>query len=202
MDNAALYKMGYGLYVLTAQHEGRDNGCIINTALQVTSSSPPLGVVTVNKQNHSHDMILASKKCNISMLTVETPFALIQRFGFQSGKTVDKFADYKDVARAENSLLYLTQGTNAYLSFKVTEAFDFGTHTMFKAEITDGAVLGGAESLTYAYYHQHIKPKPQAAPSKGYRCTICGYVYEGEPLPDDFICPICKHGASDFVKIT
>jgi len=202
MDNTALFKMSYGLYVLTAQDKGKDNGCIINTALQVTSGVPPVGVVTVNKQNYTHDMIMASKKCNISMLTEEAAFEIFQHFGFRSGKTVDKFADYKEAARSKNGLLYLTKSTNAYLSFAVTDAIDFGTHTMFRADITDGEVLSGAESVTYSYYQRHIKPKPQAAPKKGYRCKICGYVYEGEPLPADFICPICKHGASDFEKIT
>jgi rubrerythrin len=135
------------------------------------------------------------------MLTTEATFDIFQRFGFQSGATVDKFADFNDTARSKNGILYLTQNTNAFLSFEVTETFDFGSHTMFKANIIDGEVLGVAESVTYSYYQQHIKPKPQAAQKKGFRCNICGYVYEGETLPADFVCPICKHGASDFVRI-
>lgn len=202
MDSTALFKVGYGLYVLTANEGGKDNGCIINTVLQVTSTPPFVGVIALNKQNYTHDMIMKSKKFNVSMLTVDAPFDVFKHFGFQSGKAVDKFADFKDVARSENGLLYLTKGTNAYLSFEVTDTIDFGSHTMFKSNIVDGEVLGGAESVTYSYYQQKIKPKPQSAPKpKGYRCIICGYIYEGEPLPEDFICPICKHGASDFEKI-
>jgi len=201
MDNTALFKIGYGLYVLTARDNGRDNGCIINTVLQVTSTPSLVGVVTVNKQNYTHDMIMKSKKFNISILTTETPFEVFKHFGFQSGGTIDKFADYKDVMRSRNDIIYLPKYTNAYLSFEVTDTIDFGSHTMFKAAITDGEVLSKAESATYAYYQQNIKPRPQTVQKKGYRCVICGYVYEGETLPNDFICPTCKHGASDFVKI-
>ena len=140
-----------------------------------------------------------SRKFNISILTTEAPFDVFKHFGFQSGAAVDKFADYKDIARGENGLIYMSKHINAYLSFVVTEAIDFGSHTMFKADITDGEMIGGSESATYAYYQQHIKPKPQIAQKSGYRCSICNYVYEGDVLPDDFICPICKHGASDFI---
>ena len=201
MDNKTLYKLGYGLYVLTAHAGGRDNGCIVNTVLQVTSS-PLVGVIAVNKQNYTHDMILRSKKCNVSVLTTETPFDVFKHFGFQSGAKVDKFSDYANVARSENGILYLTQNTNAYLSFDVSDTIDFGTHTMFRANITGGEALDEAESVTYAYYQKHIKPRPAPAQKTGWRCTICNYIYEGDPLPADFICPICKHGAVDFVKIT
>ncbi|MDR1620372.1 MAG: flavin reductase [Clostridiales bacterium] len=201
MDNTALFKLGYGLYVLTARYNGKDNGCIINTALQVTSASPPVGVITVNKQNHTHDMIAQSGKFNISTLTTLTPFEIFKHFGFQSGKTVDKFAGYKDFERSENGIIYLSKYANACLSFEVTDTIDFGSHTMFRGDIVDGNVLSGDESVTYAYYQRHIKPRPQPVQKKGYRCNICGYVYEGEELPEDFICPLCKHGASDFVKI-
>ena len=201
MDNTALFKLGYGLYVLTAQADGKDNGCIINTVMQVTSAPALVGVIAVNKQNHTHDVIIKSKKFNISALTTETPFSVFQHFGFQSGAAVDKFTGYKDVARSENGLLYLSKHTNAYLSFEVTDAIDFGSHTMFKADITDGETLDSVESVTYSYYHRHIKPKPQAAQKSGWRCNICGYIHEGDTLPDDFICPLCKHGASDFSKI-
>ena len=200
MDNAALFKIGYGLYLLTSYDGGKDNGCIINTVLQVTSD-PLVGVITVNKQNHTHDMIVKSKEFNVSMLTTQTPFEVFKRFGFQSGRSTYKFAGYQDTAKSENGLLYLTKSTNAYLSFEVTDTIVFGTHTMFKANITDGKVLGEDESVTYSYYQQNIKPKPQATASKGYRCKTCNYVYEGDPLPNDFICPLCKHGASDFEKI-
>jgi len=201
MDNTALFKLGYGLYVLTARNGGKDNGCIVNTVMQVTSVQPLIGVIGVNKQNYTHDMIMESRKFNISILTTETPFEIFKHFGFQSGATVDKFADYTDAGRSENGLLYLTKHANAMLSFDVTDTIDFGSHTLFKAEINDGEVLGKAESVTYAYYQAHIKPKPQEAKKTGYRCNICGYIYEGEALPEDFICPLCKHGASDFVKL-
>ncbi len=203
MDNNALFKVGYGLYVLTAKDGDRDNGCIINTVLQVTSAPPFVGVVTVNKQNFTHDMMIKSGLFNVSILTTETPFEVFKHFGFQSGKTVDKFADYDNMARSENGVIYLPEHTNAYLSFKVLDTIDFDSHTMFKADIVDGQILSKAESVTYTYYQQHIKPKPQPQEAKkhGYRCNICGYVYEGEHLPDDFICPWCKHGVADFTKI-
>ncbi len=201
MDNSALFKIGYGLYVLTALDGGKDNGCITNTMLQVTSTPDLVGVITVNKQNFTHDMIMNSKEFNVSILTTEASFDIFKRFGFQSGRTADKFSGYNNFQRSKNGIIYITESANAFLSFKVTDTFDFGTHTMFKAIITDGEVLSNAESVTYSYYQQHIKPKPQPAAKQGYRCNICGYIHEGETLPADFICPICKHGAIDFVKI-
>ena len=200
MDHAALYKVGYGLYVLTAKDHGRDNGCIINTVLQVTSSPSLVGVITVSKRNHTHDMMMRTRKFNLSVLTTDTPFEIFQRFGLQSGVTVDKFADDTDIRRSANGVLYLTKHTNAYLSCDVTDTLDFGSHTMFKADIAGGEVLSEADSVTYAYYQQHIKPKPTTVSRHGYRCNICGYVFEGEVLPKDFICPLCKHGASDFSR--
>jgi len=197
MDNAALYKVGYGLYVLTAKDD-KDNGCIINTVLQVTSSPSLVGVVTVNKHNHTHNMMMRTRKFNVSVLTTDTPFEVFQRFGFQSGATVDKFVDYTDVKRSVNGILYLSKHTNAFLSFEVTDTLDFGTHTMFKADITGGEVLGDADSVTYSYYQQQIKPKPTTTIHHGYRCNICGYVFDRDVLPKDFICPVCKHGAGDF----
>ena len=201
MDNTALFKLGYGLYVLTAKQDGKDNGCIINTVLQVTSGSSPVGVITVNKLNHTHGMIVASGEFNLSVLTTQTPFEVFKHFGFQSGKTINKFAGYDGVVRSENGLIYLPEHANAWLSFRVREPIDFDTHTMFKADITDGGVLSSIDSVTYAWYQQHIKPRPQPAVAKGYRCNICGYVHEGDVLPSDFVCPICKHGAGDFVRI-
>jgi len=199
MDNTALFKLGYGLYVLTAQSEGKDNGCIVNTVMQITSGEVPAGVVAVNKQNLTHEMIMQSGKFNISVLTTQANFDVFERFGFQSGRNVDKFAGFTGMARSENGPVYLTGGANAYLCFEVTGTVDFGTHTMFTGNIVDGKTLSEDKSATYAYYHKHIKPKPQTAPG-GYVCDICGYVYEGEALPGDFICPLCKHGASDFSK--
>ena len=201
MDNTALFKIGYGLYVLTARDGDKDNGCIINTVLQITSAPPFVGVISVNKNNFTHDMIMRTKKFNISTLTTETPFEVFKNFGFQSGADADKFADFKDIPRSENGIAYIAGHANAWLSFEVGDTIDFGSHTMFKAEITAGEVLSGIDSLTYAYYQKHIKPKPQPAPESGYRCNICNYIYQGASLPEDFICPICKHGASDFSKM-
>ena len=201
MDNKALFKVGYGLYVLTARNGEKDNGCIINTLLQVTDVPSLIGVITVNKRNYTHDIIVKSGEFNVSILTVDTPFEVFKNFGFQSGRDADKFAGAIEVKRSVNNIIYLPAYSNAYLSFKVTGIMDFGSHSMFKADIVSGEVLGNSDSLTYAYYHQHIKPKPQSEQKKGYRCVICGYVHEGDTLPEDFICPICKHGAKDFVKI-
>jgi len=202
MDSTALFKLGYGLYVLTARDGDKDNGCIVNAVLQVTSAPPFVGVITVNKQNFTHDLIMKSKKFNLSVLTTETPFDVFKHFGFQSGKTVDKFAGYDNIARSENGVIYLPKYTNAWLSFEVTDCIDFGSHTMFRVDIVDGEVLDKTESVTYSYYQQHIKPKPQPVQKTGYRCNICGYIYEGDALPADIVCPLCKHGASDFVKIS
>ncbi|MBE6034309.1 MAG: flavin reductase [Clostridiales bacterium] len=200
MDNSALFKIGYGLYVLTAKDGSKDNGCIINTVMQVTSS-PLVIALGVNKQNYTHDMIMKTKEFNVSVLNEKSQFSIFQNFGFQSGKDVDKFADFKAVDRTENGILYITENTNAYISGKVLEAIDFGTHTLFKAEVVDAKSFSGEETLTYSYYQKHIKPAPKPAEKPGWRCKICGYVYEGDPLPEDFVCPICKHGAVDFEKI-
>ncbi len=200
MDNSALFKIGYGLYVLTAKDDSKDNGCIINTVMQVTVS-PLVMVIGVNKQNYTHDMIMKTKEFNVSVLDTRSQFSIFQNFGFQSGKDADKFADFKAAGRAENGIYYITENTNAYLSGKVIETFDFGTHTLFKAEIVEAKNLSEEETSTYTYYQKNIKPAPQPVEKKGWRCKICGYVYEGDPLPEDFICPICKHGAIDFEKI-
>ncbi|MCL2545815.1 MAG: flavin reductase [Oscillospiraceae bacterium] len=198
MDTSALHKLGYGLYVLTAKTD-KDNGCIVNTVMQITSQAPTLGVVAVNKGNYTHDMLVASKQFNVSCLTTQTPFSVFERFGFHSGEIVNKFADGETVVRSQSGLIYLNDCTNAYLSFAIKEVLDFGTHTLFKSEMTDAAILSDAESLTYAHYHKYIKPN--AAAQSGWRCKICSYVYEGANLPSAFICPICKHGASDFEPI-
>lgn len=202
MNIQTMNKISYGLYVLTARENGKDNGCIVNTLQQLTVE-PCLVGITVNKANHTHDMILRTREFNVSMLDNESEFDVFKRFGFQSGRDVDKFSGYTDYARSANQLTYLTKGTSAYLSAKVTQVVDLGSHTMFIAEVTDGDVLSEENSMTYAYYHRHIKPKPETPKkeAKGYRCIVCGYVYEGETLPDDFICPWCKHGVMDFEKI-
>lgn len=200
MDNKVMFKLGYGLYVLTAKDE-KDNGCIINTAMQVTTTPNRISI-TVNKQNYTHDMIVRTGLFNISVISEAADFKLFQHFGFQSGRDADKFTGYADKAQSANGLCYVTGGTNAYISGKVLQSVDLGTHTMFIADVTDGEILSDVTSVTYDYYQKNIKPKPEQKTSvKGYRCTICGYIYEGDPLPEDFVCPICKHGASDFEKI-
>ena len=201
MDNKAMFKIGYGLYILTAKDGEKDNGCVINTAIQVTSTPNRISV-TVNKQNYTHDMIMKTGVFNISILSEKATFDVFKHFGFQSGRDVDKFADYKDATRSENGLYYVTGDTNAYISGKVINTLDLGTHTMFIADVTDAEVLADVPTTSYDYYQKNIKPKPEA-PKKvtGYVCKICGYIYEGDPLPEDFICPICKHGAADFKKI-
>lgn len=200
MDNKALFNIGYGLYVLTAKDGEKSNGCIVNTVMQVTSD-PLVIAVGVSKQNYTHDMILKSKEFNISVLTKDTPFDVFKHFGFQSGKTIDKFSGFEDKLIGENGLYYISKFTNSYLYCKVKDVIDFGTHSMFRAEVIDAKSFNNDETVTYTYYHKYIKPKPAQEAKKGWRCNICGYIYEGENLPPDFICPICKHGAIDFSKI-
>ena len=202
MDTKALFNIGYGLYVLTTNYDNIDNGCIVNTVIQVTSN--PLQVsVTVNKGNYTHDLIKDSCVFNVSMLTTETPMKVFEHFGFQSGRDTDKTVGIS-FKRSANGVVYLdSPEVNAYISGKVTETIDLGTHTLFIADVTDGEVMTGDASATYAYYFAHIKPAPEAKQEskKGWICTICGYIYEGEELPADFICPVCKHPASDFKKL-
>ncbi len=200
MDVKALFKISYGLYVVSANEDGKDNGCIINTLAQVTDN--PLRVsVTVNKLNLTHDMIKRTGNFAVSMLSTSAPFEVFKNFGFQSGKTADKFAGVK-ATRCENGVLRLDENVNAYVCGKVVNEIDLGTHTMFIADVTEAETLSSANSMTYTYYQNNVKPKPEAPKvKKGWRCTICGYVYEGEVLPTDFICPLCKHGAADFVPI-
>ncbi len=203
MDNNAMFRFGYGLYVLTAEESGFDNGCIINTAIQITST-PNRILIAVNKQNKTHDMILQSGKFNISMIAENASFELFRHFGFQSGKNVNKFADYADCARSENGVYYITGQTNAYVSGQVIQTTDMETHTLFIAEVTDAKVLSDVPTATYTYYQEHIKPKPEAPKQEGktrWVCKVCGYIYEGENLPADFVCPLCKHGAEDFEKL-
>lgn len=202
MYNTALYKLGYGLYVLSSKNGEKDNGCIINTMIQVTQN-PLKAVIAVNKQNLTHDMIMETRKFNISVLTNEAPFELYKHFGFQSGKSTDKIIGYDNIARSDNGLIYIPKFTNAYLSLNVDDKKDLGTHTLFFANIVNAEKLSDVESVTYSYYQKNVKHKADA-PKKGktiWRCKICGYEYEGDELPPDFICPICKHGASDFEKI-
>ena len=201
MEPNALFKLSYGLFVLTAKDGKKDNGCIINTVTQITNTPNRISIA-VNKQNLTHDMILKTGMFNVSVLTTEVSFDIFKYYGFQSGRDVDKFAG-EGIPRSQNGLTYLMGCTNAYISGKVIETYDYGTHTLFVADVTEAKVLSNVPSVTYAFYFDHIKPKPPvaAAKQKGWICKICGYVYEGEDIPADFICPLCKHGVADFEKI-
>ena len=205
MNPKAMFNISYGLYVLTANLDGKNNGCIINTVTQVTSDPNQISIA-VNKLNHTRDMIAASKKFTASIISQNADFELFKRFGFQSGKNVDKFAGFTAAQRGANEAMIINEGTNAYIAGWVTQEIDLGTHSLFIARVTDMDVMNDTPAATYAYYHQNIKPKPQApAPSKSgktiWRCKICGYEYEGDELPADFICPLCKHPASDFERV-
>ena len=205
MDKKAMYKLSYGLFVLTAKDEEKDNGCIINTAIQASSMPNQLSIC-VNKANLTHDMIVKTGKFTVSVISQDAGFDLFKHFGFQSGKDVDKFKNFEKCKHGENSIYYITEGTNAYISVNVSKTEDLGSHTMFIGEITDMEVLSETPSVTYDYYLKNIKPQPEnvGTTTDGktiWRCTICGYEYVGEELPEDFICPLCKHPASDFEKI-
>ena len=205
MDKKAMYKLSYGLFVLTAKEADKDNGCIINTAIQAASAPNQLSVC-VNKANYTHDMIMRTGEFTVSVLSQNAGFDLFKRFGFKTGKDTDKFEGFSDCKRGANGIYYVTEGTNAYISVKVGKTEDLGSHTMFIGEINDMEVLSNAPSVTYDYYLNNIKPKPQAVGTTEngqtvWRCTVCGYEYVGEELPEDFICPLCKHPASDFEKI-
>ena len=200
MDNNALFKIGYGLYVLTANEQGNDNGCIINTVMQVTSN-PCQIAIAVNKLNYTNKMIQNTKKFNVSVLTENSKFDIFKHFGFQSGANVNKFENFYDCKRSLNGLYYITQDTNAYMSAYVKQEIDLDTHTLFIGQLVGAEVLSDVPTVSYDYYQKNIKPKPQEQKKSGWRCKICGYIYEGETLPPDYICPLCKHGAEDFEKI-
>lgn len=200
MDNAAIFKLSYGLFVLSAKDGDKDNGCIVNTVQQVTVTPNRL-TVAVNKGNFTCEMIQKTGEFNVSILSTDAPFDIFTRFGFQSGRDVDKFDGFETYDRTDNGIAYLTQYANAVISGKVVDTYDLGTHILFIADVTDAKVLSDKDSVTYDFYHKNIKPAPQKTEKKGWRCKICGYIYEGEDLPADFICPICKHGAADFEPI-
>lgn len=203
MEKKTMYNLTYGLFVLTSANQGRDGGCIINTAGQVTSEPNRISIA-VNKANFTRELVRESGKFNISILSEQADFGIFRHFGFQSGRTVDKFAAYKDCKRSANGLYYVTAGTNGYISATVEQAVDLGSHTLFIASVEDMEVISDAPSATYAYYQSSIKPQPVRSDVSGktqWRCTVCGYTYEGEELPADFICPLCKHPASDFEKV-
>lgn len=195
-DSKALFKLGYGLYVLTASDGLRLNGMICNTVSQA-ASSPELIAVSVNKANYTCEMILNGGKFNVNCLTEEAPFSVFRQFGFCSGRDTDKFADEKAFC-TKNGAPVLSKYINAFISLEVVNSLDLGSHMLFICKIEDAAVLNDKPSMTYAYYHSRVKPKPEKTRKKGFVCKICGYIYEGDVLPDDFICPICKHGAADF----
>ena len=198
-DLTALFKIGYGLYVVTTSDGERDNGLIVNTVSQVTNT-PNRVAVCISKQNYSHHIAKQTGKMNVNCLSTDAPFSLFERFGFQSGRTVDKFKGM-DVLRSDNGLVFLPDCINAFLSLKVEQYVDLGTHGMFICSITESRVLSNVETMTYSYYHANVKPKPQTEGKKGWVCKICGYIYEGDELPDDFVCPLCKHGPADFERL-
>ena len=198
-DLTALYKLGYGLYVVTSNDGKKDNGLIVNTVSQV-ADNPNKIAVTINKANYSHHIIKQTGVMNVNCLTVDAPFKVFETFGFQSGRNVDKFADCTPL-RSENGLVFLPRYINAFLSLKVEQYVDLESHGMFICSVTEARTISDRETMTYAYYHANVKPKPQTEGKKGYVCTICGYVYEGAELPEDFVCPLCKHGVQDFEPI-
>ena len=198
-DMTALFKLGYGLYVVTSNDGKKDNGLIVNTVSQV-ADNPTKIAVTINKANYSHHIIKQTGIMNVNCLTVDAPFKVFETFGFQSGRNVDKFADCTPL-RSDNGLVFLPRYINAFMSLKVEQYVDLESHGMFICSIKEARTISDRETMTYAYYHQSVKPKPKTDGIKGHVCTICGYVYEGDPLPEDFVCPLCKHGAQDFEPI-
>ena len=201
VEQNAMFSLSYGLFVLTARDGAKDNGCIINTVTQLTDTPKRISIA-VNKANYTHDMIQKTGMFNVSVLSNDAPFAMFQHYGFQSGRDVDKFAGVQGMARATNGVYYLPYCTNAFISARVTQTIEFETHTLFIADVTEAQTLSNTPSMTYAYYFANVKPKPAALQEQtGWVCKICGWVYEGEELPPDIICPLCKHGAADFEKL-
>ena len=201
VEQNAMFSLSYGLFVLTARDGAKDNGCIINTVTQLTDSPKRISIA-VNKANLTHDMIVKTGEFNVSVLSNDAPFALFQHYGFQSGRNTDKFAGVQGMARSTNGIYYIPYCTSAFLSAKVTQTVEFETHTLFIADVTEAKLLSNVPSMTYAYYFANVKPKPAALQKQtGWVCKICGWVYEGEELPPDIVCPLCKHGAADFERL-
>ena len=198
-DLTALFKIGYGLYVVTSNDGTKDNGLIVNTVTQLTDN-PNRIAVNINKANYSHHVIKKTGVMNVNCLSVEAPFEVFQNFGFQSGRTVDKFANWP-VYRSDNGLMFLPKYINAFMSLKVEQYVDLDTHGMFICTVTEARVMNDKDTMTYTYYQNNVKPKPQTNGKKGFVCKVCGYIYEGDVLPDDYICPLCKHGVADFEPI-
>lgn len=202
MANEAMFKLSYGLFVLTAEEAGKHNGCIVNTVMQVTETPNKISV-TVNKRNYTHDMIMRTSRFTASVISEKASFEVFKHFGFSSGRDTDKFSGYSDCKLTQNGTMAVLDGTNAYISALVTDTVDLGTHTLFIAEVTEAEVISEAPSATYSYYHANIKPKPTSAKKEKtyYRCTVCGYEEDFEEIPDDFMCPICNHGKEYFEKV-
>lgn len=198
-DLTALFNIGYGLYVVTTNDGKKDNGLIVNTVTQVTNT-PNRIAVTINKDNYSHHIIKQTGKLNVNCLTQDTPFELIENFGFKSGRMTDKFQN-SEPPRSDNGLVFLSRYVNSFMSLRVEQYVDLGTHGMFICSVTESRVISDAPTMTYSYYMENVKPKPQTEGKKGFVCKVCGYIYEGDDLPEDFICPLCKHGAADFEPI-
>ncbi len=198
-DLTALFNIGYGLYVVTSNDGKKDNGLIVNTVTQVTST-PNRIAVTINKENYSHHIINQTGKMNVNCLSVDAPFSVFENFGFKSGRATDKFADIA-VHRSDNGLVFLPRYINSFMSLKVEEYVDLGTHGMFICSVAEARVMNDRETMTYTYYQKNVKPRPDTQGKKGFVCKVCGYIYEGDELPEDFICPLCKHGAADFEPI-
>ena len=198
-DLSALFNIGYGLYVVTSNDGKKDNGLIVNTVTQVTNT-PNRIAVTINKENYSHHVIRQTGKMNINCLTVDAPFSVFERFGFTSGRNTDKFAECSPL-RSDNGLVFLPRNINSFMSLKVEQYIDLDTHGMFICSVTEARVISDRETMTYTYYQNNVKPKPETAGKKGFVCKVCGYVYEGDVLPEDIVCPLCKHGYSDFEEI-
>ena len=202
MDEKALFKISYGLYLLSARRGEKDNACIINTLAQLTNQPNRLCAV-VNKSSYTHQLIQDTGLFTASVLSEDAPFSLFERFGFQSGRDLDKFAGFPHIAREENGLIYLTRFSNACLTGRTVSTMDLGTHTLFFADFIAGEILSDAPSLTYEDYFRRVKPAPapKSSGKTGWRCRVCGYIYEEETLPADFVCPWCKHGAADFERV-
>ena len=198
-DMTALFRIGYGLYVVTSNDGKKDNGLIVNTVTQLTDN-PYRVAVNINKANYSHHVIKQTGVLNVNCLSVEAPFSVFQQFGFQTGRSVDKFAG-QTVRRSDNGLVFLDKYINAFMSLKVEQYVDLGTHGMFICSVTEARVMSDQDTMTYTYYQKYVKPKPQTEGKKGFVCKVCGYIYEGDELPEDYICPLCKHGAADFEPI-
>lgn len=198
-DLTALFNIGYGLYVVTSNDGKKDNGLIVNTVSQVTNS-PNRIAVTINKDNYSHHVIKQTGKMNINCLSVDAPFSVFENFGFRSGRNVDKF-EGSEPLRSDNGLAFLPRYINSFMSLKVEQYVDLDTHGMFICSVTEARVISDVETMTYTYYQKNVKPRPQTEGKKGFVCKVCGYIYEGDELPEDFICPLCKHGAADFEPI-